>query len=292
MLAGCNSKKQSFGRSALKVSRDGLDHYMIQLYVRGLGISPKGRNEVTVRAGDILVSDLAQDTVIQTSDFENLSLVVPRALISGNLAKPDHQHQRVIPGDQPVAQLFKQMILVVFRNAPKMTIKDGMLSTSPLLRMTEGLLNSGDGVSVPEVDGSAVDQALLVGVKRFIEDHLADPALRPETIVARVGISRSSLYRLFEPLGGVASYIRTRRLRRSVRDLLDPGMERRRIYEIAYAWGFQRESDYARVFRREFGLTPREARTAGVLSAQGGKTFRGPFGDRNYEYWLRDLSRE
>lgn len=289
LVARCASRKQSFERSPLKVSRDGLDHYLIQIFVRGQCESPKGHQDMMARAGDIWVNDLAQNYSSHTNDFENISLVVPRSLVSANLARPDQQHQRVIPGDQPLARLFKQMVLGVFENAPSMTVKDGLLVSAPMLRMVEGLLNSREGGIPTDLDGGAVDHSMLAAVKRFIEANLTDPALRSEFIISHMGISRSSLYRLFEPVGGVASYIRARRLRSSVRDLMDPAMARRRIYEIAYDWGFTRESDYARAFRRHYGLTPREARTAGMLSVQSGESFRGLFGDRDYEGWVRDL---
>lgn len=291
MLARCASGLQAFERPSLKIAGDGLDHYLIQIFLRGQCTSARGRNETVVRAGDIWVIDLAADYTAHTSDFENLTLVVPRSLMSGNLLRPDDQHRRLIPGDQPLAYLFKQMIFGFFDTAPDMTLGDGLLSVSPMLRMAEALLGSGEGGNRADVDGNTLDQALLVGIKRYIDDNLRNPGLRPEIIATSLGISRSRLYRLFEPLGGVAAYIRSRRLRGSAHDLLDPAQANRRIYEIAFDWGFEREGDYSRAFRRQYGISPRDARVVGGLCALHEGSLRGPFGDRTYESWLLDLAK-
>ncbi|WP_413208249.1 helix-turn-helix domain-containing protein [Rhodospirillum sp. A1_3_36] len=291
MLAHCASQAQVFRRSPLKVSTDGLDHYLIQIFTQGSCESTRGRRTVTARPGDIWILDLASGFTALNGDFEHLTLVVPRGLIEGNLLRPDDQQQRVVPGDQPLARLFKQLMFGFFETAPDMTLKDGLLMVAPMQRMAEGLLNSRDAGTLPDIDRGAVDFALVTAVKRFIEENLGDPTLKPEAICAHFGMSRSNLYRLFEPIGGVAAYVRTRRLRRGARDLLDPSQSGRLIYEIAYAWGFTREGDFARAFRRQYGVSPRDARVAGLLSVGRPGSVRGPFGDRDYESWLHDLTR-
>jgi hypothetical protein len=57
-------------------------------------------------------------------------------------------------------------------------------------------------------------------IKRYIEQHLASPELSPASICAAFGLSRATLYRLFEPLGGIASSIRERRLARTYAELI------------------------------------------------------------------------
>ncbi|MDF2231256.1 helix-turn-helix domain-containing protein [Albimonas sp. CAU 1670] len=83
--------------------------------------------------------------------------------------------------------------------------------------------------------------------------------------------------------GGVASYIRARRLKRSLADLLNPRMAGRPIYDIAHAWNFTSESDYSRAFRRRFGMSPREARQA--------SRFPPDDGEAAHERWLAELGR-
>ena len=106
---------------------------------------------------------------------------------------------------------------------------------------------------------SPIDATLLARARRLIDIRLADRNLSPEMLCASLGVSRSRLYRLFEPLGGIASYIRKRRLLRT-RDALSDIADGRSIARIAEQWGFIDPSAYSRTFRNEFGISPKEAR--------------------------------
>lgn len=110
-----------------------------------------------------------------------------------------------------------------------------------------------------------IDATLLARARRMIDDRLADRNLTPETLCAALGVSRSRLYRIFEPLGGVASYIRKQRLLRT-RDALSDIADARSIARIAEQWGFVDASAYSRTFRHEFGISPKEARDIGWAS--------------------------
>ena len=100
----------------------------------------------------------------------------------------------------------------------------------------------------------------FVTVCRFVEANLGARDLGVDKLATTFGLSRASLYRLFEPVGGVASYIRTRRLARARQELTAPGLEDRRIGPIAYRAGFQSIPAFNRAFRAAYGQTPRSAR--------------------------------
>lgn len=110
-----------------------------------------------------------------------------------------------------------------------------------------------------------IDATLLGRARRIIDDRLMDRNLAPEALCATLGVSRSRLYRIFEPLGGVASYIRKQRLLRT-RDALSDIADTRSISRIAEQWGFVDASAYSRTFRHEFGISPKQARDIGWAS--------------------------
>jgi AraC-like DNA-binding protein len=97
-------------------------------------------------------------------------------------------------------------------------------------------------------------------IRRFIEANLANRELGIEKIMSTFGLSRASLYRLFEPVGGVACYIRDRRLVRARNELTAPGLQDRRIGPIAYRAGFRSITAFNRAFREAYGESPRTAR--------------------------------
>src|SRR3546814_14949123 len=86
--------------------------------------------------------------------------------------------------------------------------------------------------------------------------------LTPDTIVSELLVSRSQLYRQFERLGGVQHYVRQRRLRQCLLALCNPLYAGQRIADIAYERGFSDEAHFSRLFRADFGISPRAARQA------------------------------
>src|SRR5690606_8041189 len=82
-----------------------------------------------------------------------------------------------------------------------------------------------------------------------------------------LNLSRRQLYNLFSGYGGVAAYIRRRRLDASHDAIIDP-TDPRQIQTIAYDAGFRDPAQFSRLFRAEFGYAPSEAREA-VASGAG-----------------------
>lgn len=121
-----------------------------------------------------------------------------------------------------------------------------------------------------EADGP-INAVIMMRAKKLIATQLAARDLTPEKLCHDLNVSRSRLYRIFETSGGISNYIRRQRLLRT-RDILADETDRRSISAIAEEWGFTDPSTYSRTFRREFGVTPKEARDAGWLCAQ-----RSPF---------------
>jgi AraC-like DNA-binding protein len=99
----------------------------------------------------------------------------------------------------------------------------------------------------------------LARVKRLVRENIGAATLGPARLCRLAGMSRSQLYRLFEPLGGVARHIQRERLALAHRLLCDPA-ERRDVAQIAEAAGFFDPSSFSRAFRREFGMAPRDLR--------------------------------
>jgi len=92
-----------------------------------------------------------------------------------------------------------------------------------------------------------------------------------------------------EPMGGVAAFIKQRRLKRIHAILADP-RDRRPIAEVAYQHGFTGGAHFSRAFRRAFGYSPSEAREAREAGAarRPGDGDAAPAGGA-YETWVRRL---
>lgn len=97
--------------------------------------------------------------------------------------------------------------------------------------------------------------------RRFINSNLRSPNLTPELICLGIGVSRRQLYYLFEQHGGVATFIRNRRLA-ACYSALTKTSEKKLISQIAYEYGFTNLSSFYRQFNARYGFAPSEARFA------------------------------
>ena len=104
---------------------------------------------------------------------------------------------------------------------------------------------------------ASVKAARLRSVQHWIEGRLADPELTLERVAAANGMSLRSLHLLFE--GGEMSaseWIWHRRLQRA-HDCLARG-EGGTITGVAFDHGFNSSAHFSTMFRRRFGLSPRD----------------------------------
>jgi len=111
------------------------------------------------------------------------------------------------------------------------------------------------------------DASLLQQTGRFIDRNLAD-ALTVADVARAMGVSRSRLYRIFEPVGGVQRFILRRRLHSARVMLLQPSDRPLGIAEVAHATGFASATHFSRLFKARFGVSPSQARRDDTLWAE------------------------
>lgn len=280
-----SSVSQAFSRSEAKILNDGLDCYLVQVFTWGHCEVKDGPHIRIVRPGDIYIIDASAPLEAINHGFETITALIPRDLIRRNLVQPDMHHRRIIPADMPLAKLLYTFICTLAANRSSMSAADGIASMGPLLGLVEGVLNAPVQGALGAAPEQALDFAVVNAVKDHIEANLTNHALSPESVASDLGLSRSRLYRLFQPMGGVSAYIRNRRLRRSLQDLLVQGARSLRIGEIAWRYGFGSETHYSRAFRLRYGMSPGEARRSHSPLAHSSNQ---PSSD--YESWIRALA--
>ena len=103
-------------------------------------------------------------------------------------------------------------------------------------------------------------RVLLESARRIVHSKLFDPSFNAKALHRDLAISRSVLYRMFEPFGGVMHYLQHQRLLDAHAALADPNDSECRIIEIAEQRCFSDGSEFSRAFRGAFGYTPSEVR--------------------------------
>lgn len=260
LLGRCTTVTQTFHRTPQVITRSGIDHYLIQVQHKGCSTGTMGRREVDVRSGDICILDLAQTVHTVDCDIDTLTLCLPREMLAPLVAAPDEMHGLVLQSGSPVSSLLSAHIQSLYRAAKNLSSREALIVTKGTAAFVAGCL--GPAINALDLVRPQMQASRMVAVKRYIDEHLGDPELGAAQIAEAFGLSRPTLYRLFEPMGGVAAHILRRRLDRSLADLTSSHRSRR-IAEIAHRCGFRSEAAFSRAFRSAFGMTPSDARDTG-----------------------------
>jgi AraC-like DNA-binding protein len=247
-------------RSAEVCRRDGSDEILLSaaLHVgRETWVGEIGR-EFRVEAGDLVVCDFAKPLTLDAGEYREVNFRLARPLVAAAIGRdPACLGGRILPKTPLTRMLFGA--LRDFADA--LPAMDDDERAAALEVCTEFALQTLDFV-VRRFDGpaDAPSGRLFEAAERLIERHLGLRKLSPEWLAAKLGCSRSAIYRLFQARGlSVMDFVFERRLAQAHKSLADPE-NAQTIADLAASCGFDDPSSFSRMFRRRFGCTPREAR--------------------------------
>lgn len=262
----------AYCRRAEHVRRDQIDHWALALVTSGeWRVRVEDGLEEPRRLGPGLPAVLRFDRPLEAErdDLDWLTLYVPRD------AAPDLAHALDAAAGRPLRGPLGRLLAAHLATLPRQA--DALSETeAPLAEeATLGLLRAAVAGLPPEEMAAPLAGALRGRILGVVRGHLASARLTPAVLARLAGVSRSKLYRLFEPSGGVARAIQLERLRLARRALLDPA-DRRGIQRIAEAVGMPDHPAFSRAFRREFGCSPHELRLQAALGRAAGGGGAGP----------------
>ena len=247
-------------RDAQIVGSSGLHDYFINLFPSaGAAAEIEGR-EIQIEAGDLLILDLTRESILKLPNRAAIGVFLRRQELDRYTDDIDTLHGTVLKGASALGRLLTAHILTLESEAIAFQDAD----STPVVRSTAAVIAHCFEVKARDRDQiqTGLSRSLFSQVRRSIDQHLGDSSLDAAYLIQKHGISRSALYRLFEPMGGVRAYIRQTRLQRICRDLIHPDHQHERISTIAYRWGYDSETDFSRAFKQAFGVTARDMRAA------------------------------
>lgn len=245
-------------REVPRVRRDDLEHINIQVLRSGRMLAGAPGNERVLASGDTVLFDttLPQRTVLYDADYVTVSLA--RDVVEAAVPNIRRLHGRILP-----RATFPALAEAVF------SLARGTLGTPDATRggsrlVAELLRPAGEPSSWPEhswpedVDDD-LDAARRLRALLFIDAHLGQRDLDVNAVASGAGMSRSSLYRAFAPVGGVAQEIIRRRVARLRSAILNQGGDVR-ISTLMWRFGFSTPSHGSRAFKGAYGLAPAQLR--------------------------------
>jgi AraC-like DNA-binding protein len=255
-----NASPQGPGRSRSLIRQDGLESFVLLLSRHAYSVETED-GILQVSAGAISLNDLSQPyRRSRVPETNSLIIALPRAAVAALLPEEDTLHGLILDGG--AGRLFADHMrsLAAHRH---------MLGVAEAPHIAQATLHMFAACARPSRERSAradgpLDAARLRIAKRHVRAHLTAP-LDVDAMVRVLGLSRSQLYRLFEPEGGIMRYLARQRLA-AVRAALDDLWDRRSIGQIGSAYGFSSSAQLSRAFRDAYGRTPRDYRASAAAA--------------------------
>lgn len=238
-----------------RIARDDFDHFVVTLVLSGELVAEEPNDGVIIRAGEMILIDTQRPMRSESRDTHMLTASIARDVIQAALGAARDLHGQVLRAPDN---------LVLADYLTSLARRADTLSPSVLPALSRAFIDilASVGADAFRQGSEGRRQALLrrETVDRYLSRQIANPNLSVETISAATGISRSSLYRLFEKQGGVARFIQARRLD-GLRAALDAGSPDS-WDQLARRYGLASAEQVDRLFLESLGMTAEAYRSS------------------------------
>jgi len=244
-------------RSRANLAKAPVDHWVLAYCRQGATAVQTPKGEFNAAGGVPFLWSLGEEFESKRTRVDRIQILMSREALCNLTPLLDASRGSALA--TPWGSLLGDYIIAVERSLPSMTQSDiPRLAASVRSMIAACIAPSAERTMLAqeEIEGGLSERA-----RRTIQMHLRSPQLRPNTLGRILGISRSQLYRLFERTGGVAQYIQRQRLLSIWALLSDPANERA-IADVAADFCFEDASSFGRAFRREFGHSASDVRSA------------------------------
>lgn len=244
-------RTQLWERDASLVRVGGADPLFVAITPEGAGRATLHDRAFARDAGYLRFHDLSQIPSDDGAAHCTMLVIVPRAVATARGLDVAELHGIVLRSG--AAAMLAPHLLGARAAARELGVADrALLGRTVLDLLVLAVAASRDEAEAPAVGRGA---AAAVLARAAIEEGLGSPSLTIANLCRRLGLSRTSLHRLFRADGGVQAYIRGRRLEAVRRALLDPTRDDP-LYVLAERLGFSDAPHLSRLFRARYGLTP------------------------------------
>ena len=256
--------RQFFKRSWSHIREDATDVAVLWFVKRGrLCITHPGGQSIA-KAGDFAVTRSMTPFSIecQTDDdavHEVLHVVVPSNVLR-HFIPQDVKSGFCMPAQGRALAIVERMFNDLFEDAGE--LPDHIAQ----LLLDSALIVLSDAVKARGICGPArqtLSDRRLQDVLRFVEIHLSDPKLSIATVAKGCGISTRYLSFLLKVYGTpFSTLVWSNRLKTARQWLGASKPAESSVSEIAYKVGFKSPAHFSRMFRRAFGMSPRQYRAS------------------------------
>jgi AraC-like DNA-binding protein len=244
-------------RTAKRCAQDDLDHWVLRVPTAGRIMCQSNSGASVVEPGELIFSTYGRPYEEKQVAGEWIAVMFPRDVLPRLRGGP--------PPGSVLKNIPAQILADFLRLLPRRLIEAEEEDVISIAEATRAMI----AACIRPAEISLEDEELVVRerVNQVILKHIGSARLDPERLCGLSGLSRAKLYRLFEHRGGVARHLQRIRLGLVRSDLTDPFLASVPIAKVAATRGLYNLASFNRAFRREFGCTPGEMRTASLVGA-------------------------
>ncbi len=238
------------------------------LLAAGAAAGLTGDTEIFAKPGDVFFLDLSQGLSLflspQGATTALKTLWFSRSRVMAALSDENALHGCVLRKETPAGAVVGSALAALSAATPNIDAREFDALADGLVGLAAKA--AAQRLNRQEAGSDVAPVTSFVTIRRF-DRHLTSSALDADQVAKTFGLSRASLNRLFEPIGGVAKYIRKARLRRAYQEIAAPELANQRIGQIAFRLGFKNVSAFNRLFHETYGVAPNALREKARVDA-------------------------
>lgn len=225
----------------------------LRMYQAGRSVGVLGEEGFDMSAGRIQIIDFSRPYRSVITRSQAISVIIPHEAVGYDSAR--HPAQFNFPLTSPWGRVLEEGTRALFARLPEIDRSEAKGIAENYCALIRGAIHRDacDDEALAEIG-----RVRHASIRRFIDQNLDSPRLSAADVCCAFNASRATIYREFESFGGIARYIRQRRLEEAMRDLACTRASRGTIKRVSERWGFHDPSHFNRLFRAQFGFSPSE----------------------------------
>jgi AraC-like DNA-binding protein len=266
LFSDVSSCQQHVYRTPSRIARAREEIVLVALGRHGAGAVLQDGRETTIHPGEFAIYDTTRPYELRfNSDFTQTIFQIPRDMLHRKIADLESLTAIKFTSGRPLEKLAYDFVAAISQIADQVDQEAGARLSEQALDLIAMAMNERRGSNA--LSSSTHRSALRFRLKSYIQSHLHDPELSLVRAAAALGISTRYVNDLLsDDRTSFQRYVLLRRLEQCERELSSPRHAHRHVGEIAFGWGFNELSHFGRVFREQYGVSPRDWRQAKLPS--------------------------
>jgi len=278
----CSFTPARFRHSATHISGEGRDFLSLQAQLAGEEVLDMDHGIVRLLPGHIYLRDWAYPFDSKATEMRMHTIVIPRHRLAASVTLSRESPVLEWPMTDAGADMLLKLWMQLIGSFSTVSLGKAELLCVAFLGFLDGMMS---GLA------SSEQPATLRAMEQFLASRLRGNVGTAD-LCRQFHVSRSTVFRLFKPHGGVKAYLGRMRLERVYADLRQADPARVGVAEVAASWRFNEPSSFSRKFRQQFGLRPSDVlgKDRGEVEPAVAAMIHGTEAFSSYTDWLSRAS--